>query len=89
MHSLCCDGHVDEVTTLKQSKKFKVETKSSLEYKNLEILVVVLTNVVCVYCFGYISSKGIKCFLVHLQVNGCYNVNKNYHSLIIFETYGT
>jgi len=34
MHSLYCDGHIDEVTTLKQSKKFKVETKGSLEYKN-------------------------------------------------------
>jgi uncharacterized Fe-S cluster-containing radical SAM superfamily protein len=51
---LCHDEHIDQVITLKQSKKFKVETKGSLEHKKLEILVVVLTNVVCVYYFGYI-----------------------------------
>jgi hypothetical protein len=51
---LCRDEHIDGVTTLKQSKKFKVETKGSLQYKKLEIFVVVLTNVVCVYYFGYI-----------------------------------
>jgi hypothetical protein len=76
MHPLCRDGHIDEVTILKQNKKFKVETKGSFQYKKLEILVLVLTNVVCVYYIEYISSKGIKWFLVHLQVNACYDVNK-------------